>query len=159
MKFRSLFLIVVLAAIGGFTVLNWSVIMAPTTLSLGLSQVQAPLGLILLALMGLLIAVFLLYLVYLQTTVMFDARSHAKELQSNRKLADQAEASRFTELRGFLESELKNQAATDKALEAGLLVRLEQLEHDLRLAIEQSGNSLAATVAEMDDRLRAGGQR
>ena len=100
---------------------------------------------------------FLVYLLYLQTTVMFDARAHAKELQSNRNLADQAEASRFTELRTFLEAEFKRQNAADGEVKAALLARIDQLERELRLAVEQSGNSLAASLAEMDDRQRAGG--
>lgn len=157
MKLRTLLLLLVLLAIAGFTVLNWAVIMAPTALSLGVAEIQAPLGLILLGLMVALIAMFLVYLLYLQTTVMFDARAHAKELQSNRNLADQAEASRFTELRTFLEAEFKRQNAADGEVKAALLARIDQLERELRLAVEQSGNSLAASIAEMDDRQRAGG--
>ncbi|MCB8746536.1 LapA family protein [Rhodoferax sp. U2-2l] len=157
MKLRTLLLLLVLLAIAGFTVLNWAVIMSPTALSLGVAEIQAPLGLILLGLMVALIAMFLVYLLYLQTTVMFDARAHAKELQSNRNLADQAEASRFTELRTFLEAEFKRQNAADGEVKAALLARIDQLERELRLAVEQSGNSLAASLAEMDDRQRAGG--
>ena len=157
MKFRTFLLLLVLLAIGAFTLLNWPVIMAPTPLSLGLVEIQAPLGLIMLGLMVALIALFLVYLLYLQTTVMFDARAHAKELQSHRNLADQAEASRFTELRTFLDTEFKRQSAADNEVKAALLARIEQLERGLRLAVEQSGNSLAASLGEMDDRQRAGG--
>lgn len=132
MKTRSLFLILVLVAIGGFSVLNWDVIVKPTALNLLVADLQAPLGLIMLGLIVFLVAFFLIYVLYLQTTVLLDARSHAKELAANRKLADEAEASRFT----------------------ALTARVEQLEKNLLQAIEQSGNSVAATVAEMDDRLR-----
>ena len=128
MKLRTLSVLLVLLAVAVFTVLNWSVILAPTTLSLGVTDVQAPLGLIFLALLGVVVAVFLVYVLYLQSTVMFDARAHAKELQTNRKLADQAEASRFTELRSFLDTEFKRMAAADQAGKAELLARLEQLE-------------------------------
>jgi len=109
-----------------------------------------------LGLMVAMLSVFLVYVLYLQTTVMFDARAHAKELQSNRKLADQAEASRFTELRTFLDTEFKRMTSADSEAKAALLARIDQFERDLRLAVEQSGNSLAASLAEMDDRLRAG---
>lgn len=132
MKARSLFLVLVFVAIGGFSVLNWDVILKPTALNLLVADVQAPLGLIMLGLVIFLVALFLVYVLYLQTTVLLDARSHAKELAANRKLADEAEASRFT----------------------ALTARVEQLEKNLLQAIEQSGNSVAATVAEMDDRLR-----
>ena len=156
MKSRTLFLLLVLVAIAGFSVLNWGAIITPTTLNLGIADVQAPLGLILLGAVILVAAVFLVYIVYLQTTVLLDSRQHAKELQSNRKLADQAEASRFTELRSFLDVELKRQLAQDAESRAALLTRLDQLDHELRSVVEQSGNSLAASLGELEDRLDHG---
>lgn len=157
MKLRTLSVLLVLLVVAAFTVLNWSVIQAPTSLSLGVIDIQAPLGLIFLALMGLVVAVFLVYVVYLQSTVMFDARAHAKELQSNRKLADQAEASRFTELRGFLDIEFKRLAVTDRETKVALEARLDQLERVLRLAVDQSGHSLATHLADRDERPGAAG--
>jgi|SRR5687768_1113334 hypothetical protein len=106
MHLRNVALLVVLGLVAVFTALNWSVITAPTTLSLGFAEVRAPLGLVLLALLGLLTTLFLLYVVYLQSTVLLETRRHARELQAQRELADQAEASRFTELRGFLDKRL-----------------------------------------------------
>jgi len=156
MKLRTLSLLLTLLLIAAFTLLNWPVIMAPTPLSLGVVDIQAPLGLLMLGLMVAMLSVFLVYVLYLQTTVMFDARAHAKELQTNRNLADQAEASRFTELRTFLDTEFKRQSAADGEVKAALVARIDQLEREQRLAVEQSGNSLAASLAEMDDRLRAG---
>ena len=156
MKTRTLFLLLVLVAIGGFSLLNWNAFIAPTTLNLGFTDVQAPLGLVMLGALILVAAVFLVYILYLQTTVLLDARQHAKELQSNRKLADQAEASRFTELRGFLDVGYKRQLVQDAESRAAVLARLDQLERDLRVAVEQSGNSLAASLGELEDRLDKG---
>ena len=110
MKIRSLLMLVVLVLVAGFAALNWTAFMAPTTLSLGLSAVQAPLGLVMLGLLAALTAMFLIFIVYLQTSVLFDARHHARELRTNRELADQAEASRFTELRAVLEAGLLQQS-------------------------------------------------
>lgn len=156
MKTRTLLLILVLVAIGGFSVLNWSAFLTPTPLNLGVVDVQAPLGLIMLGALVMVAAVFVVYILYLQTTVLLDTRQHTKELQSNRKLADQAEASRFTELRGFLEAELKRQLAQDADSRAAVVARIDQLERDLRMAVEQSGNSLAASLGELEDRLDRG---
>ncbi|PIQ50952.1 MAG: Signal transduction histidine kinase [Comamonadaceae bacterium CG12_big_fil_rev_8_21_14_0_65_59_15] len=154
MKLRSMLLLLVLVAVGGFTTLNWTTILTPTALNLGVADVQAPLGLVMLGIVIFLVAFFLIYVLYLQTTVMFDARANAKELQTNRKLADEAEASRFTELRHYLEAELTKLAESDKAVQTAVVARVEQLEKNLALAVEQSGNSVAAAVAEMDDRLK-----
>ena len=105
MNSRTLFLILVLLTIGAFAVLNWAAFTAPTTLALGFADVQAPLGLVMMAVVVLLTAIFLLYILYIQTTVLLDARRSAKEVRTHRELADKAEASRFTELRSFLDSE------------------------------------------------------
>ena len=156
MKVRTLLLLLTVVAIAVFTALNWNAIMAPATLSLGGANVQAALGLVMLGLVAFLAALFLVFVVYLQTSVLLEARRHARELQANRELADQAEASRFTELRGFLEMELKRQAGLDAESRVVVLARLDQLDRDLRSAVEQSGNTLAAYIGELEDRLERG---
>ena len=156
MKIRTLFLIFILVVLAGFSALNWATFITPTTLNLGVADVQAPLGLVMLGALILVVAVFLVFILYLQTTVLLDARQHAKELQANRKLADQAEASRFTELRSFMDGELKRQLTQDAQSRAVVLTRLDQLEADLRVAIDQSGNSLAASLGELEDRIDSG---
>jgi uncharacterized integral membrane protein len=106
MPLRTVVLLLVLALVTIFAGLNWTAFVAPTTLSFGVAQVQAPLGLIMLGLLAVLTTLFLLYVAYLQTTVILEWRRHAKELQAQRELADQAEVSRFTDLRGHLDTRL-----------------------------------------------------
>ena len=158
MKIRSLLFILIVVAISAFAILNWNVFVTPTTLSLGVTDIQAPLGLVMLGVLAFVAVIFLVFVVYLQSTVLLDGRQHAKELQSNRKLADQAEASRFTELRTYLELELLKQTNQDKDSRDAVLARLEQVERDLRLTIEQSTNSLAASLGEIEDQLDRGGK-
>ncbi len=102
---------------------------------------------------------FLIFAAYLQTSVLLDARRHSRELQAQRELADKAEASRFTDLRGFLETELRKLGEQVAESRAGITGRLDQAEQDLRTAIEQSGNSLAAYIGELEDRLLRTGER
>lgn len=158
MKIRTLLLLLVLAAIAAFAALNWNAFMAPTILSLGFADVQAPLGLVMLGLLAFLTAVFLIFVTYLQTSVLLEARRHSREMKTQRELADQAEASRFTELRGFLEDELKKQADQAAEAQATILARLEQAERELRTVVEQSGNTLAAYLGEIEDRLEGESQ-
>ena len=127
--------------------------MTQTTLSLGVAHVQASLGLVMLGMLALLVALFLVFVVYLQTSVLFDTRRNARELQASRELADQAEASRFTELREFMKIELIKQADRDGESRAAVLARLDQLERDLRSRVEQSENTISAYIGELDDRL------
>ncbi len=157
MKISTLFLMIVLVAIAAFAALNWSVFMAPTTLSLGFATVQAPLGLIMLALLVFLTGLFLMFVVYLQSSVLLETRRHTRELQANKELADKAEASRFTELRGFLEEGLKRQADLDAESREALLARMDQLDRDLRSMVEESVNTLSAYIGELEDRFDKGG--
>ena len=132
---RALAFFLVLVLIGGFALLNWSAFSALTPLSLGLTTVQAPLGLIMLALLAFLCVLFTVWGISLQAGSLRDARRQTRELQAQRDLADRAEASRFTELR------------TD------LMARLDRLQNESRLAIEQNANSVAAQLGQLEDRL------
>lgn len=158
MKAPTLLLLVVLTVIVVFAAVNWSVITAPTTVSLLVTDVQAPLGLIMFGLTVLVTVLFLIFVAYLQTSVLLDARRHSRELRAQRELADQAEASRFTDLRGFVETELRQLAAQVAESRAGVTGRLDQAEQNLRTTIEQSGNSLAAYIGELEDRLLRTGE-
>jgi hypothetical protein len=153
MRIRSLLLLLVLTLIAAFTALNWDVFLADTPLSLGVTTLQAPLGLIMLGGVIFVVAYRRVYVLYLQSNVLMDTRRTAKELQTHRDLADKAEASRFTELRVFLEAMMKQSAEQDKAAQQALVARLDALEHSLRTSVEQSGNTLSAYIGELEDRL------
>lgn len=153
MRIRSLLLLLVITLIAAFTVLNWNVFLANTTLSFGITTLDAPLGLIMLLMLVFVVAYCLVYVLYLQSNVLMDTRRNAKELQTHRELADKAEASRFTELRNFLEAGMKHSAEQDKAAQQALVARLDALETALRTSVEQSGNSLSAYIGELEDRL------
>ncbi len=153
MRTRTLLLLVVLMAIGVFAAINWTAIVAPTTLSLLVTDVQAPLGLIMLGVTALVTLLFLLFVVYLQTSVHLDTRRHTRELQGQRELADKAEASRFTELRAFLETELRKLAEQSGTAQANMAARLDQVQRDLGVTISQTENSLSAYIGELEDRM------
>jgi uncharacterized integral membrane protein len=160
MYLRTLLILVVLVGMAVFAAINWTAFMTPTKLSLLFADVEAPLGLVLLGFVAVLTLLFLVYVVYLQSSVLVESRRYARELQAQRELAEQAEASRISQLHSFLESELRQ--LTEKAEESkvGVLGKLEELQRELRLTIEQSTNTLAAYIGELEDRLErlSGGQ-
>ena len=131
MKIRSLLLVLFLALVLAFVALNLDQILQPTSLNLGLVTIQAPLGLAMLGLLALALLVFAVALVYLQTTHLMELRRAMKEVAEQRGLADQAEASRFTTLQQTMQSEFQA----------------------VKLVIEQTGNGLAASLGELEDRL------
>ena len=160
MYLRTLLIVVVLGTLGIFAALNWGAITTQTTLSLGFAGIEAPLGLILLGFSGALTLLFLVYLVYLQSSALVESRRYARELQAQRDIAENAEASRFKQLQSFLETELRRSNDQSVELKAAVLTRLDELDREIRATVEQSGNSLAAYMGEIEDRLErmAGGK-
>ena len=128
-------ILVALALLALFAAMNWAALSAPTALSFFGVGVEGPLGLILL---GTALAFGLLFLAYAamqRTAMLMESRRHAQELKAQRDLAERAEASRLSELR-------------------------QQLERDfaaLRATIEESTNSLAASIGQLDEKLERGG--
>ena len=153
MTYRALIVIAVLAALALFAFLNWSVFNAPTVLNLGFAEVNAPLGLIMLIVTSVVTALFLVYIVFQQAGVILEARRYAKELKSHRELADSAEASRFTELRNHLETELRRIEAQSAAAQRENGARIEKIEQGLQDKMAESTRTLSAYLGEIEDKL------
>jgi hypothetical protein len=150
MRGRNVFLLVVIVLMGLFAGLNWPAFTEPKLLNLFFARVNAPLGIILLVLTAVLVVVYFLYTVGLETAALLEVKRYARELLASRKLADEAEASRMTELKKYIETELAGLKAGESPQ---LLARIERLETDLREDIERSGNILAAYIGELEDQI------
>ena len=153
---RALTLFVIFVLIGVFALINWPAFTALTPISLVFTTVQAPLGLIMLGLAFFLSLLFTMWAISLQASMLMETRRQSKELQAQRELADTAEASRFTELRAYLSTELARvaQASTDGHTE--LLKRMNHMEGAMRLTLDENSNVVAATIGELEDRLERG---
>jgi uncharacterized integral membrane protein len=152
MYLRTLLILAMIAALSVFAAINWHAFTTPATLSLAFTTVEAPLGLILLGFVALLTFLFLVYLVYLQSSALFEWRRHARELQAQRELAENAEASRFNQLQSLLEAEAEKLAKQVEEVRSVTVGRLEQMDRELRSQIEQSVNTLGAYIDELEDR-------
>jgi uncharacterized integral membrane protein len=153
MYLRTILIVLVCTALAIFTAINWHAFTTPTTLSLIFATVEAPLGLILLGAIMLLSALFLIYVLYLQSSVLLETRRYTREIQAQRELAERAEASRIHELRALLENQLHGITEQSEACKLELTARLDRVESELRRSIEENQNALAAALAEMDDHL------
>jgi uncharacterized integral membrane protein len=153
MPLRTLAIAVVTLVLALFVAVNWTAFTTPTTLSIIFGTVQAPLGLVMLVVTGFVAGVFVTYALWLQGSVLLETRRMARELASQRQLADQAEASRFTELRTLVETRLEaigSAIADDRTARSAALARLGD---ELRLAIDEAANGHAAQLGELQDRL------
>ncbi|OIQ84149.1 hypothetical protein GALL_340390 [mine drainage metagenome] len=153
MGFRSILLIVLFALLAAFAALNWAAFTASTSLTLGFTSVQAPLGLVMLALSALLALVFLGFAFYVRTSALLEGRRQMKELQAQRERADKAESSRITQLQQSLEAGLNRVAEQMSAHKNELLVRMAQLEQAQTQLITETANGLSAAVGELEDRM------
>jgi len=153
MRFRTLILFLVLALTGLFALVNWPAFTTPTAVSVVFGTIQAPIGAIMLGVVFLLGAMCLAYLIYVQGSALMESRRHGKELQAHRELAENAEASRFTELHNFVNAELRAAAQMQADTRAQILARIEQLEQRTRLALQETGNSLSSYIGALEHRI------
>jgi uncharacterized integral membrane protein len=142
MRFRTWLALGVLIVAAIFFGLNLTVFSAPVKLNLLLTSVDAPIGAVLLVLLGLVTGAVVVYVGAWQTTFTREFRRQSRELESHRTLAAQAEASRYTELTLLMKAEMaRSTTHVDAALEG------------LRTELRDTEQSIAATLAEFDDRV------
>ncbi len=193
MNLRNLTVLVILLLVALFAGLNWQLFTAPNEINLLFTRVSAPLGLILLGVIALLSLLYFIFIAVIETGALIEIRRYARQVEQARKLADQAEASRFAELKQYLETELgalkeaqgalkehvssevgearktlslehdtlKSQHAEitgrvdarSKQLKSDLLSELERVQQSLAAKVERAGNTLAAYLGEVEDRL------
>ena len=152
MRFFTLLLLLILTVTGAIASLNWAAFVTPVDLSLGFAVIHMPIGLLMLGLLVCITVLFLLYVVYLQTSSLLETRRLSRKLEANIALAEKAEASRFTELRSALESEMVKQANREAESRSALLTKIDQLGKELNVSLGQSTNTLAAHIGEFEDR-------
>ena len=142
MNARMLVTVVLLLLFAAFVAVNWNAIVAPTSLSLLFATVEAPLGLVLLGAMLVLAALFVGYTAWWQGRMLIETRRNTQELQAQRTLADQAEASRFTALQNAMQAEMERSRQ-----------HVDTRAAELRQALQESGNTLAAYIGEVEDKV------
>lgn len=153
MKFLSFILLIALVALVIFAALNWQAIITPIPLVLLFTTVEAPLGLVLLSVTALLTLLFLGFVIYMQSSTLMTRRRLNKDLTAQRELAEKAEASRFTELRSYLETELQQLKTQHTETQQKVETRLSEMESSLKGSVEESGTTLSAYIGELEDRL------
>jgi uncharacterized membrane protein len=146
MRTRISVLIATILLLAGFVALNWPEFVRPVPVSLGLRIVDAPLPLILLAALMCMMLAALASVAYLQSQHEHALNRHARELQAQRELADKGEASRFLELRRYLELEALETRQRDAATRDALQDSLRQHQHALQARLDQPSPPAASML-------------
>jgi biopolymer transport protein ExbB/TolQ len=150
---KTIVLLLFFAALVLFSVINWNSFMAPTNLWLLVSSINAPLGLILLGFIAVISLLFLVYILYIQASHLVEKKRLAREMKSLRDIAEQAESSRMKGLDELFRMEFSRMEGRLNDSHVSLQKRMDEIEQDLRALIEQTGNSLSASIGELEDRL------
>ena len=158
MRIRTILLIVAIVLLAGFVALNVDEFTRLSVLSLGFTSVQVSLGLLMLLLLIVATLVYLGSTLYMQSANLLETRKYARELNTQRELADKAEASRFTGLQNYLEAQAAAEQRREAAADAALGERFAQQNKMLMARLEQSDNTLAAFMGQLEDRLERRGQ-
>lgn len=96
-----------LAILAALSVLNWNTLSAQAPLDLVVWQIQAPLGIVLLGVAGVMLALFMVAYLYNQIGSLMETRKLLKEIQRVQELADKAEASRIENLHQLISTEFR----------------------------------------------------
>ena len=153
MRTKTLLLIVGIVLIAAFAMLNVDEITRTSTLNLGFTSMQLPLGLVMLMLVLAILLIFLVTMLYMHSINLIETRKHDKQLTVQRELADKAEASRFTDLRRYMESQAAVALNQGNETVAAMNRRMMQTEMLLLERLEQSDNTNAAYWGQHDDAL------
>lgn len=153
MRARMLLLVLAILAVAGFAAQNWPEFTRTSTLNFGVMQAEAPLGLILLTLLGIALLVFLAGAGAIRTQSLMESRQHAKALHAQRELADKAEASRFTDLRQMLDSHLRDSRQREAVVQTEQDKTMAQHQRELRNQLEQMYHLLTSRLSELERRL------
>lgn len=146
MRPRVIFVTLVLVLLGIFAAANWSLIMAPQSLSLVFTRVEAPLGLILLITVALLSIWYVILSIGTEVAALLEVKKYAREILALRKQAEDAEASRLAELKKLIQEELES-------LRSQINERFAQSENTIIDELEKAGNTLAAYIGELEDQI------
>jgi hypothetical protein len=153
MRARLVVLLVAILLVAGFAGLNWSEFVRPTPLSFGVFVMDAPLGLILLSVLTVTLVAFLAASIHMQTVNLLDTRQHSKEMHVQRELADKAEASRFTDLRQHLDTQMRELNQREVIAANELEKAVVQGQRELRTQLELMNRTLATRLAEIEGRV------
>ena len=159
MRARMLLLVLAVLLVAGFAAQNWTEINRTSTLNFGVMTAEAPMGLILLTLLGLLALAYLATAASMRTQALIESRQNARALHQQRELAEKAEASRFTDLRSVLDGHLREMRQRETIGNTEVERTMAQHQRELRNQLEQMYHLLVSRLGELERRIDGRGLR
>jgi hypothetical protein len=116
---------------------------------------DAPLGAVMLALLGLGVLAALISGAMLRSQMQVTENRYSRDLQAQRELADKAEASRFTELREYLDFHFREDQQRGAVASSEFERSMLQGQRDLRAQLDQLSRSLDLRLGQLEGRIEA----
>jgi hypothetical protein len=155
MRLRTVFHIVALAVVAALAVFNWAGVIRPETVNLPWLQVEVPLNLILLALLGVEAGIGLLNQTAGNARDLLREGEFGKRIQMQIELADRAEAAHYNELRQTLDTLMRESRQRGADLSTGLEQSLLRHHREIRVQLEGLHRGMGSRLGEMEARLEA----
>lgn len=144
-----------LLLLAGFVVFNFEEFMRPSMLSFGGTVAEAPLGLLMLGVVVLMLVALVASNAWSRRRTVMERGHHYKTLEETRTLADNAEASRFTDLRNHIDARLRELRERDEITATEFHRAGIESQRELRNQLEQMNRAMMARLAEIETRLDA----
>lgn len=111
MKIRTLGMLLIVIVMAVFLIINWGTLSQVTTVNLVYTEIQAPLGIIVVAAFAVVVALLMIYTVWQQASVMVELRAAYKEARAARAMAEDADKSRVADIRNDFKERMEKMEA------------------------------------------------
>lgn len=133
MKIRTLGMLLIVIVMAVFLIINWGTLSQVTTVNLVYTEMEAPLGIIVVAAFAAAVVLLMAYTVWQQASVMMELRAAYKEARTARQMAEDADKSRIAEIRADFKERMEKMEAllatrTDEVIR--LMAERNQLEDE-----------------------------
>lgn len=133
MKIRTLGMLLIVIVMAVFLIINWGTLSQVTTVNLVYTEMEAPLGIIVVAAFAAVVVLLMAYTVWQQASVMMELRAAYKEAPTARQMAEDADKSRIAEIRADFKERMEKMEAllatrTDEVIR--LMAERNQLEDE-----------------------------
>ena len=111
MKIRTLGMLLIVIVMAVFLIINWGTLSQVTTVNLVYTEMEAPLGIIVVAAFAAGVVLLMAYTVWQQASVMMELRAAYKEARTARQMAEDADKSRIAEIRADFKERMEKMEA------------------------------------------------
>ena len=111
MKIRTLGMLLIVIVMAVFLIINWGTLSQVTTVNLVYTEMEAPLGIIVVAAFAAVVVLLMAYTVWHQASVMMELRAAYKEARTARQMAEDADKSRIAEIRADFKERMEKMEA------------------------------------------------